>query len=143
MNSRLMKSQGSDTKNTFCFLFATLSKITGYSPDPFIIPFGILLVAGLGPAILLSALGADDLAKQLIDLELFLWSLNPLRLFNFIICMGYDVALRSIGLKGLVVSNFQSGCVFTGYTGLLLDPFGDKAYFLGFALRVNSLNENI
>jgi hypothetical protein len=128
-----------NTKNAFCLLFATLSKIPGYSPDPFIIPFGALLVLGLGPVLLLSVIGAEELAKQLIDFELFLWTLNPFRLFNFVLFMGYNVALRSIGLKGLVSENFESGGLLTGYSGLMLNPFSDKTYFLGFALRIDAL----
>jgi hypothetical protein len=128
-----------NTKNAFCLLFATLSKIPGYSPDPFIIPFGALLVLGLGPVLLLSVIGAEELAKQLIDFELFLWTLNPFRLFNFVLFMGYNVALRSIGLKGLVSENFESGGLLTGDSGLMLNPFSDKTYFLGFALRIDAL----
>jgi hypothetical protein len=140
MKSKTGYTLDQTTKNVLCFLSATLHKIPEYTPSPFIISLGILLVLGLGPALLLSLIGADDLAKQLIDLELVLWSLNPFRLFNFILFMGYDVSLSSIGLKGLVISNYAGGGLFTGYSGLMLNPFGDTSYFLGFALRVDSLS---
>ena len=140
MNNGQKQYLSSETKNTLCFLFATLSKIPDYSPSPFIIPLGVLLVLGLGPTLLLSVIGAEELAKQLLDFELFLWSLNPFRLFNYVLFMGYEVDLRSIGLNGLVLSNFDGGGLFTGFSGLMLDPFGDKTYFLGFALRVDGLS---
>jgi len=127
-------------KNAFCLLFAAATKIPEYSPSPFIIPFGVLLVFGLIPAFLVSLIGAEELANALAEIGLFIWTLNPFRVFNFVLFMGYEVNLRSFGLKGLVHENLNNGGLFMGYSGLMLSPFSDKTYFLGFALSVNGLS---
>jgi len=127
-------------KNAFCLLFAAATKIPGYSPSPFIIPFGVLLFFGLIPAILVSLIGDQELANTLAELGLFIWTLNPFRIFNFVLFMGYELDLRSFGLKGLVHENINSGGFFMGYSGLMLSPISDKTYFLGFALSVNGLS---
>jgi hypothetical protein len=123
-------------KNAFCVLFATAIKIPDYLPSPFIIPLGLLIVLGIVPSLLFSLIGAEDLAKLLADIGLLFWVFNPFRFINFVLFMGYDIDLRSVGLKGLVNENFGSDGLFIGYTGLLLYPLSDKTYFLGFALNV-------
>ena len=127
-------------KNAFCVLFAAATKIPDYLPSPFIIPLGLLIVLGIVPSLLFSLIGAEDLAKLLADIGLLFWVFNPFRFINFVLFMGYDIDLRSIGLKGLVNENFGSDGLFIGYTGLLLYPLSDKTYFLGFALSVNGLS---
>lgn len=127
-------------KNAFCFLFAAATKIPDYLPSPFIIPLGLLIVLGIVPSLLFSLIGSEDLAKLFADIGLLIWVLNPLRFINFILFMGYDIDLRSIGLKGLVNEDFGSEGLFIGYTGLMLTPSSDKTYFLGFALSVNGLS---
>ena len=127
-------------KNEFCVLFAAATKIPDYLPSPFIIPLGLLIVLGIVPSLLFSLIGAEDLAKLLADIGLLFWVLNPFRFINFVLFMGYDIDLRSVGLKGLVNENFGSDGLFIGYTGLLLYPLSDKTYFLGFALSVNGLS---
>jgi len=123
-------------KNTFCLLYAAATKIPEYSPSSFIIPFGVLLVFGLIPAFLVSLIGTEELANALADIGIFIWTLNPFRVFNFVLFMGYEVDLRSFGLKGLVHENLNSGSLFMGFSGLMLSPFSDKTYFLGFAFSV-------
>ena len=127
-------------KNAFCVLFAAATKIPDYLPSPFIIPLGLLIVLGIVPSLLFSLIGAEDLAKLLADIGLLFWVFNPFRFINFVLFMGYDIDLRSVGLKGLVNENFGSDGLFIGYTGLLLYPLSDKTYFLGFALSVNGLS---
>jgi len=123
-------------KNAFCVLFAAATKIPDYLPSPFIIPLGLLIVLGIVPSLLFSLIGAEDLAKLLADIGLLFWVLNPFRFINFVLFMGYDIDLRSIGLKGLVNEDFGNEGLFIGYTGLMLTPSSDKTYFLGFALNV-------
>jgi hypothetical protein len=127
-------------KNAFCLLYAAATKIPEYSPSPFIIPFGVLLVFGLIPAFLVSLIGAAELANTLAELGFLIWTLNPFRVFNFVLFMGYEVELRSFGLKGLVHENISNGGVFMGYSGLMLSPVSDKTFFLGFAIGVNGLS---
>jgi hypothetical protein len=127
-------------KNSFCALFAAATKIPGYSPDPIIIPFGLLLVLGLFPALIVSVFGQGELATQLAELGIFLWMLNPLRWFNFVVFEGYDIEFRSLGLKGLVHETLNESGVFWGFTGLMLSPYNKKTYFLGFTLRIYSSN---
>jgi len=139
-NKRYNNNLNPNLKNAFCLLFAAATKIPEYSPSPFIIPFGVLLVFGLIPAFLVSLIGAEELANVLAEIGLFIWTLNPFRVFNFVLFMGYEVDLRSFGLKGLVHENLNNGGLFMGYSGLMLSPFSDKTYFLGFALSVNGLS---
>jgi hypothetical protein len=54
--------------------------------------------------------------------------------------MGYEVSLLSFGLKSLDLSNYAGRGLFTGFTGLMLNPFGETTYFLGFVFRVDSLS---
>jgi hypothetical protein len=54
--------------------------------------------------------------------------------------MGYEIDLRSFGLKGLVHENLNSGGLFMGYSGLMLSSIADKTYFLGFAFSVNGVS---
>jgi hypothetical protein len=127
-------------KNAFCVLFAAATKIPDYLPSPFIIPLGLLILLGIVPSLLFSLIGSEDLAKLFADIGLLIWVLNPLRFINFILFMGYDIDLCSIGLKGLVNEDFGSEGLLIGYTGLMLTPSSDKTYFLGFALSVNGLS---
>jgi hypothetical protein len=127
-------------KNSFCALFAAATKIPGYSPDPIIIPFGLLLVLGLFPALIVSVFGQEELATQLAELGLSLWMSNPLRWFNYVVFEGYDIEFRSLGLKGLVHETLNESGVFWGFTGLMLSPGSDKTYFLGFAFRIYGSN---
>jgi len=138
--AKIKQNQNPNMKNVFCLLYAAATKIPNYSPSPFIIPFGVLLILGLIPAFLVSLIGTEELANDLAELGLFIWTLNPFRAFNFVLCMGYEVELRSFGLKGLVHENLDSGGLFMGYSGLMLSPSSDKTYFLGFALSVNGLS---
>ena len=127
-------------KNSFCALFATATKIPGYSADPIIIPFGLLLVLGLFPALIVSVFGQEELATRLAELGLFLWMLNPLRWFNFVVFEGYDIEFRSLGLKGLIHETLNESGVFWGFTGLMLSPYNKKTYFLGFTFRIYGSN---
>jgi hypothetical protein len=124
-----------DLKNSFCALFAVATKIPGYSPDPVIIPFGLLLVLGLIPALIVSAFGQEELATRLAELGLALWMVNPLRVFNFVIFEGYDIEFRSLGLKGLVHETLNASGVFWGFSGLMLSS-NDKTYFIGFSFSI-------
>jgi len=123
-------------KNAFCFLFATATKIPDYVPSPFIMPLGLLILLGIAPSLLFLLIGMENLAKLLADIGLLIWTSTPLRFINFVLFKGYNIDLRSIGLKGLVNENFGAEGFFNGYTGLLLYPHSDKTYFLGFALSV-------
>lgn len=125
-------------KNAFCVLSAVATKIPDYDPNPVILPFSLLLLFGLLPAFLASLLGNQELANSLAELGLRVWNTNPLRLFNFVMIIGYEVDFRSIGLKGIVNEKISEGVVFRGYSGLLLFPFNDKTYFLGTAIDVVS-----
>jgi hypothetical protein len=125
-------------KNSFCGVFAVASKIQGYSPDPIIIPFGLLLVLGLVPSLIVSVFGQAELANQLADLGVLLWRVNPVRWFNFVLFTGYDVEFRSFGLKGLVHETLYNSSAFWGFTGLMLRPQNEKTYFLGFSLGIYS-----
>jgi hypothetical protein len=123
-------------KNAFCFLFATATKIPDYVPSPFIMPLGLLIVLGIAPSLLFLLIGMENLAKLLADIGLLIWTSTPLRFINFVLFKGYNIDLRSIGLKGLVNENFGTEGFFNGFTGLLLYPLSDKTYFLGFALSI-------
>jgi hypothetical protein len=123
-------------KNVFCLLYAAATKIPDYSPSSFIIPFGVLLVLGLIPAILASLIGNQELANTLAELGFLIWNSNPFRAFNFVLFMGYELEVRSVGLKGLVHDTLSNGGLFMGFSGLMLSPISDKTYFLGFALNV-------
>jgi len=123
-------------RNSFCVLYAAATKIPGYSPEPIIIPLGLLLVIGLLPALIVSAFGQAELANQLAALGISLWMSNPLRWFNFVIFEGYDIEFRSLGLKGLVHETLIESGVFWGFTGLMLSGFNNTTYFLGFTLRI-------
>lgn len=125
-------------KNAFCVLSAVATKIPDHDPNPVILPFSLLLLFGLLPAFLASLLGNQELANSLAELGLRVWNTNPLRLFNFVMIIGYDVDFRSVGLKGIVNEKISEGVVFRGYSGLLLFPFNDKTYFLGTAIDVVS-----
>jgi len=135
-------SQVSNTnlKNSFCALFAVATKIPGYSPEPIIIPFGLLLVLGALPALIASVFGQVELANQLAGLGVFLWMANPLRWFNFVVFEGYDVEFRSVGLKGLVHETLNTKGAFWGFTGLMLRPYNEKTYFLGFTFSIYGAN---
>jgi hypothetical protein len=65
-------------------------------------------------------IGAEELANTLAELGFFIRTLNPFRVFNFVLCMGYEIELRSFGLKGLVYENLNSGGLCMGYSGLML-----------------------
>ncbi len=122
-------------KNAFCAVYAVATRILGY-PDSLIIPLGLLLVIGSIPALIASVLGLEEVANNLADLGVFLWMVNPLRSFNFVLFDGYDVASLSFGLKGLVVETLSPTGAFWGFSGLMLRPFNDKTYFLGFSLSI-------
>ncbi len=123
-------------KNSFCGLFAVATKIPGYSPAPIIVPFGLLLVIGLFPALIVSVFGQEELATRLAELGLALWMVNPLRGFNFVIFEGYDIEFHSLGLKGLVHETLNESGVFWGFSGLMLSPINDKTYFIGFSFSI-------
>jgi hypothetical protein len=129
-----------ELKNSFCAVFAIASKIPGYTPDPLIIPLGLLLVFGLLPALIVSILGQDELATQLAELGVSLWMKNPLRWFNFVIFHGYEVEFRSIGLKGLVHETLNTTGVFWGFTGLMVSLQNEKTYFLGYTFSIYGTN---
>jgi hypothetical protein len=132
----LMKST---RKNVCCLLSAVATKIPGYVPSPIIIPFSLLLLVVLLPAIFISLMGGQELANTLAGLGLFVWKANPVRVFNIIVINGYEIELRSFGLKGLVHETLPMGGVFKGFSGLMLFPFSDTTIFLGFALSVNGV----
>jgi len=125
------------TKNIFCLLSAVATKIPGYTPSPVILPFSILLLIDLLPALIVSLLGGQALASTLAELGLFVWKANPFRAFNYLLINGYSIQLHSLGLKGLVQATFPTGGIFRGFSGLMLFPFSDTTMFLGFALSVN------
>lgn len=122
--------------NTFCLLFAVARKIDGYSPSPVIVPYGTLLVLGLIPAFFASLFGQQELATKLADLGLYVWMLNPFRWFNIVLCKGYETEVRSVGLKGLAHVTSPEQVLFSGFTGLMIAPFGDRTFFLGTAFGV-------
>jgi hypothetical protein len=134
------RAMNPNLKNAFCLLYAAATKILGYYTNPIILPFGVLLIFGLLPAIILRLFGAQQLADTLAELGLFIWTANPLRLFNFVLFEGYDVEFRSIGMKGLVHDILSPGGMFMGFSGLMLSSGSDKTYFIGFAFSVNSVS---
>lgn len=125
-------------RNAFCLLSATATKVPDYIPSPVILPFGVLLLLGLLPAFFVSLLGQQQLANTLVELGLLVWNSNPLRFSNFVMILGYDVEIRSIGLKGVVSENLTNGVVFRGYSGLMLSLSSENTFFLGFAINVIS-----
>jgi hypothetical protein len=135
-NKKYYETANPNLKNSFCALFAAATKIPDYYPSPVIVPFGLLLVLGLFPALIVSVFGQTELATKLAELGLFLWLSNPLRWFNFVVFEGYDIEFRSLGLKGLVHETLNTSGVFWGFTGLMLSPFNDKTYFLGFSFSI-------
>jgi hypothetical protein len=135
---RFLEDVNPKLKNAFCVLSAEATKIPDHDPKPVILPFGLLLLFGLLPAFLASLLGDEELANSLAEVGLRVWNSNPFRMFNFVMILGYEVELRSVGLKGIVNEKISDGVVFRGYSGLLLFPFDDKAYFLGTAIDVVS-----
>jgi hypothetical protein len=139
-SEKSLKDTYPDLKNSFCALYAVATKIPGFYPSPVIIPFGLLLVLGLFPALIVSVFGQEEVATQLAELGLFLWMLNPLRWFNFVVFEGYDIEFHSLGLKGLVHETLNESGAFWGYTGLMLSPLDEKTFFLGFAVRIYGSN---
>lgn len=127
-----------DLQNSFCFLSATATKIPGYVPSPVILPFGLLLLFGMVPAFFASLIGQQELANTLAQLGLRVWASNPLRASNYVLILGYDVELRSIGLRGIVNKHLDQGVLFRGYSGLMLSASDDTTFFVGFALNVVS-----
>jgi len=127
-------------KNSFCAVYAIATKIPGYSPDPLIIPLGLLLVIGSIPALIASALGQEEIANELAQLGVFLWMMNPLRWFNFVVFEGYNVSFLSLGLKGLVIDTLHTTGAFWGFSGLMLRPYNEKTYFLGFSFSIYDAN---
>lgn len=125
-----------ELKNTFCVLYASATKIPGYSPNPVIIPFGVLLALGLYPALIVSLFGNEELEDRLMELGLSLWMSNPLRLSNYIVFKGYTVEFRSLGLKGLVAQTLNASGAFIGFTGLMFSSPSDTTYFLGFTYYI-------
>jgi hypothetical protein len=135
-NKKHCDTANPNLKNSFCALFAVATKIPNYYPSPVIVPLGLLLVLGLFPALIVSIFGQTELANKLAELGLSLWMINPLRWFNFVVFEGYDIEFRSLGLKGLVHETLNTSGVLWGFTGLMLSPFSDKTYFLGFAFSI-------
>lgn len=125
-------------RNVFCFLSAVATKIPDYDHSPVILPFGLLLLLGLLPAFFASLLGNQPLANTLAERGLYIWNANPIRASNYMIILGYDVALRSVGLLGRVNENLSRGVIFRGYSGLMLYPFDNTTYFFGYAIDVLS-----
>ena len=123
------------TVNALCALGAVATKIPEY-PNPVIIPFGILLMLGLFPALIVSLFGQEELANQLAELGLSLWMANPLRWFNYVVFEGYLVTFWSVGLMGVVSETLDTSGVFSGYTGLMVTSPEDRTYFFGFAFRI-------
>lgn len=121
-------------------MYAIATKIPGYSPDPLIIPLGLLLVIGSIPALIASALGQEEIANELAQLGVFLWMMNPLRWFNFVVFEGYNVSFLSLGLKGLVIDTLHTTGAFWGFSGLMLRPYNEKTYFLGFSFSIYDAN---
>jgi hypothetical protein len=139
--SRNIKSRDNPVlKNSFCAVYAIATKIPGYSPDPLIIPLGLLLVIGSIPALIASLLGQEETADKLAELGVFLWMINPVRWFNFVVFDGYDVRFLSLGLKGLVLDTLSPTGAFWGFSGLMLRPYNEKTYFLGVSLSIYSGN---
>lgn len=139
-NKEHCETANPNLKNSFCALFAAATKIPNYYPSSIIVPFGLLLILGLFPALIVSVFGQAELATKLAELGLSLWMFNPLRWFNFVLFDGYDIEFRSLGLKGLVHETLNKSGVFWGFTGLMLSPFSDKTYFLGFAFSIYGPN---
>jgi len=139
-NKRDYEDVTPNLKNALCLLSATATKIPDYYPSPVILPFGLLLLFGLLPAFFVSLLGQQELANMLVELGLRVWNLNPFRASNYVMILGYEVELRSVGLKGIVNENLTDGVVFRGYSGLMLYSSNEKSFFLGFAINVISPN---
>ena len=127
-----------DLQNSFCFLSATATKIPGYVPSPVILPFGLLLLIGMLPAFFVSVIGQPELANILAQLGFRVWASNPLRVSNYVLILGYDVELRSIGLRGIVNKHLYEGVLLRGYSGLMLSTSDETTFFVGFALNVVS-----
>ena len=125
-----------EVKNKFCVLYASATKIPGYSPNPVIIPIGMLLALGLYPALIASLFGNEELEDRLIELGLSLWMSNPLRFANYIVFKGYTVEFRSLGLKGLVSQTLNASGAFIGFTGLMFSSSSDTTHFLGFTYYI-------
>jgi hypothetical protein len=123
------------TVNALCALCAVATKIPEY-PNPVIIPFGILLMLGLFPALIVSLFGDEELANRLAELGLSVWMANPLRWFNYVVFEGYMVKVWSVGLKGFVFETLDTSGVFSGYTGLMVTFSENRTFFFGFAFRV-------
>ncbi len=139
-NQRNQGELNSNPINVFCLLFAVARKIDGYSPSPVIVPFGTLLILGLVPAFFASLFGQQELANKLAELGLHVWMLNPFRWFNIVLCEGYETKVRSVGLKGLAHVTLPEQGLFSGFTGLMIAPFGDRTFFLGGAFSVYDLS---
>jgi hypothetical protein len=137
-NKRDYEDMTPKLKNALCLLSATATKIPDYYPRPVILPFGLLLLFGLLPAFFVSLLGQEELANMLVELGLRVWNSNPFRVSNYVMILGYEVELRSVGLKGIVNENLTDGVVFRGYSGLMLYSSNEKPFFLGFAINVIS-----
>ncbi len=128
-----------NAKNVCCVLSAVATKIPGYLPTPIIIPFSLFLLFGLLPAIVVSLIGADELANNLAQLGFFIWNSNPFRIFNYMVINGYEIELRSFGLKGSVSATFAPSGIFKGYSGFMLSSSDNSTIFLGFAFSVDGL----
>jgi len=137
-NKRYHANSNPTLRNVFCFLSAVATKLPDYEPSPVILPFGLLLLLGMLPAFFASLLGNQEAANTLAEQGLYIWRSNPIRASNYVVILGYDVKFRSVGLMGIVNENLSGGVIFRGYSGLLLYPFMNTTYFLGYAIDVIS-----
>lgn len=137
-NKRYHENGYPKLRNVFCFLSAVATKLPEYEPSPVILPFGLLLLLGMLPAFFASLLGNQEMANTLAEQGLYIWRANPIRASNYVMILGYDIEFHSVGLMGIVNENLSGGMIFRGYSGLLLDPFSNTTYFLGYAIDVVS-----
>jgi hypothetical protein len=117
--------------NAFCLLYLDATKPL-YPDYPFIIVYCPLVI------ILLPLAWISGIFSVIVG---YIYDITqnipiPLKLLNIINIHGVT-DFYSFGLKSLVVKTHSyAGPSLIGYTGLMLRPSDDKAYFFGFALAV-------
>jgi hypothetical protein len=116
--------------NIFCLLYLHTTRFTDYALIFMIInPLMAILL-------LLRGILPPDLLAYVFSIAWEIAEKYPLKLFNFIWVDGYS-DFFSFGLRFPRVKTHDPGSpLLLGYTGLMLQPSNDEAYFIGFALAV-------